>query len=571
MNFLKRFFSGLLSKTPAYEKAALLEETLAQKEELLLQEIAKLHQENEKRLAAAEERKELLEQELTGKLFLAVRRLEDALNSQQTQHGGALKSEMVNVSQELQKLRQDLDTAVSGVEKRLSQTVNDRVDQLGAHVQNQTGLVTAALQAGKEETLSAVSEAEKRLSQTVNDRVDQLGAHVQNQTNLVTSALQAGKEETLSAVSEAESRLRQTVNDRVDQLGAHVQNQTGLVTAALQESRDASISAFHETVSGAESRLGQKMDERADQLGSCVQTQTEAVTHAACGQLQQQQETLNAFRQEAAAAAAQQGQLEKENLSFLFKNGIECRWQVLDALDHLLYPADFPVTCTVCHHTDRKDSYQTCVTHCRFNGGRLERFICPVCGAIFGPLKMMTLTQEQLADEYRQGYHTFSESNTTALELDVFQSLGPSKEGIYLNFGAGAWNKTTEQLRAEGFQVYDYEPYAPVDKKPWVFTTLEEASQFKYNGIFSNDLIEHLRTPGEDLKKMVAMMTDDGMMVHGSGCYDYAFEYTRFHLTFFTGNALEYLGKETGLGYELGEHVYSYSPYRKCKFFRKTN
>ena len=70
---------------------------------------------------------------------------------------------------------------------------------------------------------------------------------------------------------------------------------------------------------------------------------------------------------------------------------------------------------------------------------------------------------------------------------------------------------------------------------------------------------------------MVSMMTDDGVMVHGSGCYDYAFEYTRFHLTFFTGNALEYLGKETGLGYELGEHVYSYSPYRKCKFFRKTN
>ena len=210
------------------------------------------------------------------------------------------------------------------------------------------------------------------------------------------------------------------------------------------------------------------------------------------------------------------------------------------------------------------------MTHCRFNGGRLERFICPVCGAIFGPLKMLTLDQEQLAAEYRQGYHTFSESDTTFLELDVFQELAPTREGIYLNFGAGAWNKTTVQLREEGFQVYDYEPYAPAEKNPWVFTTLEEASQFKYNGIFSNDLIEHLRTPATDLQKMLSMMTDDGVMVHGSGCYDYAFEYTRFHLTFFTGNSLEYLCKETGLGFELGEHVYSYSPFRKCKFFRTT-
>ena len=256
---------------------------------------------------------------------------------------------------------------------------------------------------------------------------------------------------------------------------------------------------------------------------------------------------------------------EKSN----FTNQILCRWQITDAVDSLLFPDSMPVTCLICGHTMPKHNYKTLISKCIFNGGRLERFICPECGAIFGPLKMLSLNQEQLAEEYEQNYKFFSEGDCTVLEKYAFTALSPRKDKTYLNFGAGGWNQTTRDLRAEGYNVFDYEPYAPVQNAPWILRSYDELSKFKFDGIFSNDLIEHLRNPEKDLKRMSGLLKPDGIMIHGSGCYEYAFEYTRFHLIFYTGKSLKVLGDKIGFECTVSDRTAPQSPFRIGIFRRK--
>lgn len=254
-------------------------------------------------------------------------------------------------------------------------------------------------------------------------------------------------------------------------------------------------------------------------------------------------------------------------LKELFRNMILCRWQTVDAMDSLRYPEDYPVTCPICRHQEAQKNYSTRISSCIFGGGLLKRFICPECGAVFGPLKILEMSPLQLSEEYRQSYKVYSESDCTFLEEDVFHSMKPEKGKCYLNWGAGAWNKTTEKLRAEGYTVYDYEPFAPASARDSLFTDIQQFRDLKFDGIFSNDLIEHLQDPVEALLEMKSFLTSDGQMAHGSGCYEYEFVYTRFHLCFFLGESLKRLSSQIGMNYVLSDRCYPQaSSFRICRF-----
>lgn len=253
----------------------------------------------------------------------------------------------------------------------------------------------------------------------------------------------------------------------------------------------------------------------------------------------------------------------------LYKGQIHSRWFLADYIEHFLQRENRVVTCPVCKYSSAMNLLQKRESACIFEGGRLSRFECPVCGCIFGPQKMLDLTENELGEEYKISYRVFSETDTSVLENAVFQALLPDKKKVYLNWGAGAWNLTSENLRKEGFQVYDYEPYAPCKVTPWLITAKKDLFRKKFDGIFSNDLIEHLPNPVEDLLFMKSLLKDDGTMAHGSGCYEYAFEYTRFHLCFFLGKSLEYISKKLEMDYELSKRYAQTSPFRVCKWTMK--
>jgi len=70
-------------------------------------------------------------------------------------------------------------------------------------------------------------------------------------------------------------------------------------------------------------------------------------------------------------------------------------------------------------------------------------------------------------------------------------------------------------------------------------------SKLKFDGIFSHDVLEHLRYPVKTFELFAKLLNPGGKMAHATACYKYVYEYTRFHLVFYTGNAVEELCKRT--------------------------
>jgi SAM-dependent methyltransferase len=218
-------------------------------------------------------------------------------------------------------------------------------------------------------------------------------------------------------------------------------------------------------------------------------------------------------------------------------------WRTID----VLYARDLPervARCVVCEHTAPCDSYRKHVAECQFGGGRLERYACPKCDTVFGPLKMLDLTAAQLAMEYRALYTYYSESNSTELEIRAFRSCRPRPGGLYLNWGCGAWAETIDTLRAEGYDVWGYEPVA-VSENAHVVSSRDEISAL-FDGIFSNNVIEHFADPVSEFRRLHSHLKPGGLMVHASPCYELLYENTRFHLALYLGRSAETLAARTG-------------------------
>ena len=203
--------------------------------------------------------------------------------------------------------------------------------------------------------------------------------------------------------------------------------------------------------------------------------------------------------------------------------------------------------CPLCNHSGPSDTFRIHQSQCRFGGGRLVRYQCPACDVIFGPYKMLALTPEALGEEYEWHYRLFSEGDSTEQELRAFFSLSPRRDGVYLNYGAGAWSRSVAQLRQQGWNVIAYEPTASASSGPNIITSEAELRGHRFDGLFSNNVIEHLRYPAQTLRRLAALLKPGACMSHATPCFEYRYEYTRFHLFFFLGRSRELLAHNAGL------------------------
>ena len=240
---------------------------------------------------------------------------------------------------------------------------------------------------------------------------------------------------------------------------------------------------------------------------------------------------------------------------------IQQRLNVYGSLDSLRFD-DYDFCCPVCGHVLNTGSAVQHETTCIFLGGKLIRHECDNCGAIVGPLKVLMLTQEELDLDYQQHYSIYSEGDTTEQEKMAFFQLQPEKGKTYLNFGCGAWSRSLQELRDDGWDIYGYEPYSNTSEVPYLITSRDILSTMRFDGIISNNVLEHLRNPLEDLLFMKKILRDsESIMVHSTPCYEYLYEFTRFHVVFFTGNSIHVLAKAAGLeAYDRFETVIEKSP-----------
>ncbi len=268
--------------------------------------------------------------------------------------------------------------------------------------------------------------------------------------------------------------------------------------------------------------------------------------------LEQEQKATRKFYEELTneklEAVTRQLILTDEKLRVVTRQLMGVKWKQNDELAKKEEHATDIIRCNICGYHAQRGSFETKEAECIFRGGRLVRYVCPECGVIFGPTKFMNLSQNDIDEDYKIHYYGFDEGCSFDKEIEAFYMLNPNKDGVYLNYGCGCWSKSIQQLRADGYNVYGYEPYASEADNPYMITNEAELVKMKFDGIYSNDLLEHLLDPIEGLRFMkTLLMHPESKMAHSTACYMYKYEYTRFHTHFFTGNSVEIMSKQAGL------------------------
>ena len=257
--------------------------------------------------------------------------------------------------------------------------------------------------------------------------------------------------------------------------------------------------------------------------------------------------------------------VHNQHISELMKR----RWEIYDSLEAQRF-GDTVFACHVCSFELNTTKNDVIESKCVFYGGKLTRYKCTNCGAIVGPLKMMALSQEEFALDYDELYTVYAEGDTTEAEKYVFYQFEPEKDKTYLNYGCGAWSRSIQELREEGYNVYGYEPYANVREcdAPYIFTSREELAKMRFDGIMTSNVIEHLREPVKELEFMKSLLKDpSSIMIHATACYEYLYEFSRFHVTFFIDDSIHFLAARSNLEvYDRVDTTILGGPYISCKF-----
>lgn len=231
------------------------------------------------------------------------------------------------------------------------------------------------------------------------------------------------------------------------------------------------------------------------------------------------------------------------------KRNISNKWLLVDHLiEKNIGALHSSIRCPLCSYDGERGRFKEYVSECIFGGGKLLRLQCPDCDVIFGSEKIMSLSDELLSSEYELHYQVYEEGDSTENEIRAFHSLKPIRAGVYLNYGAGNWSKSVESLREDGWNIYSYEPHDSArGNLDYCISSFEELSSLKFDGIFTNNVIEHFKDPIGELRLIKSVLKPGGRVAHVTPCYEYLYEYTRFHLFFFLGRSVDVLAELSGL------------------------
>jgi hypothetical protein len=232
----------------------------------------------------------------------------------------------------------------------------------------------------------------------------------------------------------------------------------------------------------------------------------------------------------------------------LLQQQISIKWELFDYLERLMSTNENTETCPLCCHEGSRGTFPVFESQCIFGGGRLTRFQCPECDVIFGAKKMFAMNTAELTQDYESHYKVFHEGDSTEQEIRAFHLLNPTKDGVYLNYGAGGWSKSVQVLRSQGWNVFAFEPHnSAASDFDYLLRSKEDLLKIKFDGIFSNNVLEHLRYPVQELTFMGKILKPGAKMSHATPCFEYLYEYTRFHLFFFLGRSKTLLADKAGL------------------------
>ena len=193
--------------------------------------------------------------------------------------------------------------------------------------------------------------------------------------------------------------------------------------------------------------------------------------------------------------------------------------------------------CVICEHNDLNENFSKLYANDIFNAGTIIRHKCPSCGLIFGDLRFLQLSEEEINNDYQDTYSYFNEGDNIKIQLDCLDSIHifQDKSLSYLDYACGVGNMIGV-LKSKDYDIYGYDKYVKNQN------VLNNVDNMKFDVIYSNNFIEHLIHPLEDIKKMLTVLNDNGHLIFISDCIDeYIVECTHFHTYYYTGDSFNIL------------------------------
>lgn len=159
---------------------------------------------------------------------------------------------------------------------------------------------------------------------------------------------------------------------------------------------------------------------------------------------------------------------------------------------------------------------------------------------------MLEAPDALLRADYTLLYEDYSEAGGTESELRAFRSLRPVPGGAYLDWGCGRWSRTIRLVRDEGYDAWGFAPSAPPANGGGFVVGDRAAVTGRFDGLFSNNVIEHMLRPVEEFRFFHGILKPRARMAHALPCYRYAYPFTRFHTLFLTGDSPAVLAERGG-------------------------
>ena len=183
---------------------------------------------------------------------------------------------------------------------------------------------------------------------------------------------------------------------------------------------------------------------------------------------------------------------------------------------------------------------------CYFTGFELNRVVCPECGLIFGPLPLIECLPNELTELYELLYQFYQEGDTRASQEKTFYLLNPSHNGRYLNYACGDWSLGINRLRDLKWRIWGFEPFMNATPNDSIIRR-RELLDSPYDGMMTNNYIEHVQNPLEFFMMCKALIGPHGVMAHASTCYGYRIEHSPFHLYFYSEESIKRIAHRADL------------------------
>lgn len=221
--------------------------------------------------------------------------------------------------------------------------------------------------------------------------------------------------------------------------------------------------------------------------------------------------------------------------------------------------------CKLCNEIYNINQFKIYKTNDIFHAGELIRYQCPNCDVIFGDLRFLNLDQKEIDQDYIDLYSYYKEGDTTDYILNSLKECNLDKNWEGLDFACGGWNRHLKILNDLGYNVSGYDKY--IKNRDYM---LDDIKGKIFDYIFSNNYIEHLIHPIQDLEGILSHLKPGGLLILITECFDYRIEYTHYHTFFFIGRSISYLEKKLNIKLILDKRInVNYNQFTFIKVFQK--